>query len=124
MTGDPTSGLDAVVLDVCRLPVDFHTIGTVSAVELVRRSGYRSMRSDVTVGRVADCLRDHPDWVDRWFEWSADNRSSPAWYVLESGDGRFELGFFDGRATESTSFFTDRVEACATFVLRYLEGFR
>jgi hypothetical protein len=123
VTGGAASDLDAVVLSVCRLPLDFHTIRSVSAVELVRRSGYRSARSGVTVERLAACLRDHPDWVDQWFDWSADNRSSPAWYVRESGDGRHELGFYEGPSSAAPVLFADRAEACATFVLRYLEGF-
>ncbi len=113
--------VDDVVQAVCRLPLDFHATRTMSAVDLVRASGYPAVRSEVTVERLATCLRDHPDWVEQWFEWSADNRGSPAWYLLVSGSGEFQLGFYEGPDSQPPVTLTDKVHAAAEFVHRYLE---
>ena len=112
---------DDVVEAVCRLPLDFYAIESVSAVDLVRRSGYLALRHDVTVARLTTCLREHPGWVDAWFAWSADNRSSPAWYVRESNPGTFELGFYEGPGGVPTETLTDKTRAAAEFVHRYLD---
>ena len=46
--------------DVCRLAWDYHVIRTVSARELIARSGYRDRWRSITVGLLADTLAQHP----------------------------------------------------------------
>ncbi len=113
--------LDEIVESVCRLPLDYHAIGDVSAADLVQRSGYRTARPEVTVERLARCLRGHPDWVEEWFSWSADNRGSPAWYLLETKAGDFRLGFYEGPGSQPPVTITDKVQAAAEFVHHYFE---
>jgi hypothetical protein len=113
--------LDVVVAAVCRLPLDFHSIHTMSGVDLVRRSGYLSVRSDVTVERLSQCLREHPDWVNQWFAWSDDTRGSPAWRVFEKRSGQFHLSYYDEPGSPPPMVFTDKVQACAEYVHREIE---
>jgi hypothetical protein len=75
----------------------------------------------VTVDRLIACFREHPDWVERWFALSADNRSSPAWYVIEPKPEQFELGFYDGPGSRRQMTFTDKTEAASEFAFRCLE---
>jgi hypothetical protein len=116
---EPT--LEAVVQSVCRLPIDFDAKGDVSPADLVRRSGYRAARTEVTVERLAETLRAHADWVEEWFRWSADNRGSPAWYLVETQSGEFELGFYEGLSSQLPVTIADKVQATAEFVHRYVE---
>ena len=113
--------VDEVVLAVCRLPQDFYASKNLTVGDLVRSSGYPAIRSQLTIERLAACLRSHPDWVARWLDLSADNRSSPAWYVIEADQGEFHLGFYDGQRSEPPAVITDRVSAVAEFIHRYLE---
>ena len=106
---------------VCRLPIEFRH-GNVSAIDLVRRSGYVAARHDVTVDRLADCLATDPDFVDAWLKWSEDNRSTPAWYIKSLDTGAFEVGYFDHGRT-SQAMFDDRIRACAEYVRHYVEQF-
>jgi len=43
---------DQTIEALCRLPIDFHTLGNVSAVDLVVRSGYPAIASQVTADRA------------------------------------------------------------------------
>ncbi len=113
--------VDEVVEAVCRLPQDMHAAGNVTAVHLVKSSGYPAIRSQVTVERLAACLAEHPEWVDQWLDWSADNRSSPAWYVIEADQGEFHVGFYDGQRSEPPTVIADRLAAVTEFIHRYLE---
>ena len=110
-----------VVTAVCRLPIDFRR-GKVSAIALVRRSGYLAAPHEVTAERLADRLATDPDLVDAWLTWSEDNRSTPAWYIESLGKGGFEVGYYDHGRT-SQVVFDDRISACAEYVRRYLEQF-
>jgi hypothetical protein len=107
---------------VCRLPIDFHTLGDVSPVELVRRSGYRGQEGQVTVDVIADCLAKHNDWVEAWFVWSDDQRFSPAWWLNARSPSGYEVGYYDPKLARQAkpSFFEDKVSACAEFVIRVI----
>jgi hypothetical protein len=115
MSVDP----DATTVAICRLPLDFYTLGNVSPIELLRRSGYKAVRSEVTIERLSACLREHPSWVDPWFRWSEDNRSTPAWYVREVRPGEYELGSVDRHGSVTPRLvLDDKVAACAEYIHR------
>lgn len=105
---------------LCRLPVDFHALGNVSAIDLVIRSGYPAVASQVTADRARRCLAVHPDWVDAWFVWSDDQRSSPAWWLAETSATTYEVGYHDPNLEprEPPLVFKERVHACAEFMVR------
>jgi hypothetical protein len=109
---------------VCRLPIDFRSLGTFSEVDLVRESGYLSALSAVTVELLADCLANHPDWCDAWFGWSDDKRSSPSWWLDGTGPSEYRLGYYDPSLERQAEpiLFNDRVRACAEFVSLELES--
>ncbi len=101
------------------MPVDFYALGNVSALELVRRSGYPAARCEVTTERLAACLGGHPGWVDAWFGWSQDNRSTPAWYVRATTAGQYEVGSVGRDGSVATQLFMgDKVAACAEYICR------
>lgn len=78
------------------------------------------MRSEVTTELLASCLRRHPDWIEAWFRWSDDQRWSPAFYLIEVGDGAAELGYYDGSEGQPRRSFSDQAEAAAEFAIRTL----
>ena len=104
--------LSMTIEDVCRMPVDYHSFRTVSARELISRSGYRDRWNSITVEMLADTLGRHPDWVDAWIKWSEDKRVSSGWYIARREDA-FDVGHYP---TGTPVRYTDPIEACATFV--------
>jgi len=101
------------VEDVCRLPMDYESFGTKSAVELIARSGYRDRWRSITVRLLADTLGRHPDWVDAWIQWSADKRTSSGWYIRRCGESAFDVG---SHLDVPPVRYGDRTHACAAFV--------
>jgi hypothetical protein len=114
--------MDEIVEAVCRLPLD-HRSRNLSPVELVRQSGCLRDAAAVSVDRLLDCLVNHPRWVDSWFEWSADNRSTPEWWLSSEASGEYRLGYYDpaNRGQPHPLVFTDKARACAEFISRYVE---
>ena len=108
---DPRQAM--TVEDVCRLAWDYTTLRTVSARELIARSGYRDRWRSITVGLLADTLRRQPDWVDAWISWSEDKRVSEGWYINRRGDSAYDVGYYP---SEPPVRYGDRIEACAVFV--------
>ena len=101
------------VEDVCRLAWDYQAMRTMSARELIARSGYRDRWSSITVALLADTLGEHPDWVDAWIQWSADKRVSSGWYITPCGQSAFDVGY---HPTKPPIRYSDRTQACAVFV--------
>ena len=107
------SFLTMTVEDVCRLASDYHVIRTVSARELIARSGYLDRWRSIGVGLLEDALRQHPDWVDAWIQWSEDKRVSSGWYISSRGESAFDVGFYPAPPPVR---YGDRTQACAVFV--------
>lgn len=110
--------LPLVIETACRLPIDYEQLRDRSAVDLVRRSGLASRLDELSVERIHACLQQHPDWIDAWIHWSEDQRSRPAWYVIDRGPGlMLEVGYLDlSGFPRDQEQFADRTRACATFV--------
>ena len=116
------SELDETVDTVCLLPIDYASFRIYTAVELLRRSGYVAVQSEVTVERLAASLAAHPDWVDAWFVWSAETRAKTYLFIRDCGPEEWEVAWFDGDANQRSMRFVDRTWACAEYVLRELEA--
>ena len=105
-----------IAIDVCRMPLDFQS-GDQPPSELLRRSGYLTGRSGLTVETLVDCLSGHPDMVQAWTNWSRDKRADKGWYL----EG-LVVGYYEGGVRHTPMTFDDRVRACAEFVLREVES--
>jgi hypothetical protein len=114
---DPNAAADPflamAIEDVCRLAWDFHAMGTVSARELIARTGYSTRWRSVSVGLLADTLRAHPEWVDAWIQWSEDKRVSSGWYISRCGESAFDVGSYPSVPPVR---YRDQTQACAVFV--------
>jgi hypothetical protein len=109
--GDPS--LAMTVEDVCRLAWDYRTMRTMSARDLVARSGYRERWRSITVAMLEDTLRRHPEWVDAWIQWSEDKRVTSGWSITDCGESGFVVG---DDPTKPPVRYADRTLACAVFV--------
>lgn len=101
---------------VCRLPRDYRTIGTINIHDLLERAGYYKQPEVLTRDRIEDCLRQHPEWIEDWFIWSDDQRVTEAWVFSETSKGYIVYYYPVGESMK----FTDKIEACAEFILRQI----
>ena len=112
--------VDRTISALCQFPLDYRdkTLN-LSPRQLIARSGYPSVATQVTVERMAEFLATRPDLVDVWFRWSEDQRWSPAWWMSEQAPGEFRVGYYDPQAAAEPEplVFQNRVRACAEFAL-------
>jgi hypothetical protein len=113
-----TEDKDTVAERVCRLPVDFRTIRTVSSIALVQNSGYLERPTDLTRKSVLGVLRKSPSLIDEWLLWSENQRTTPAWAFYEVANG-YRVHLVGG---DEEMVFTDKFEACAEFVMRQIQS--
>lgn len=103
--------------------MDFRSLRNVSALQLVRQTDYESARAAISVELIAGCLGRHPDWIEAWLIWSADNRSSPSWWIKCTSPTSCSVGYYDSsHEHQKPPFrFDDKVRACAVYVLREVD---
>ncbi|MBI5032718.1 MAG: hypothetical protein HZB51_19515 [Chloroflexi bacterium] len=124
--GEISESQDAVA-NICRLPVDFKTLRTFSVIDLVQRSGIINEPQALSYDSIIKYLRDHSELIEAWLIHSDDQRCSPSWYFYRGykteEEGKWVVGFSpdtghfeDGERL----FFEDPFEACANFIIRYV----
>ena len=104
---------------LCRLPLDFHNIGTKSLLQLIEESGYHNNSEVVTEATLASLLGSKPDWCDAWIGYSQDRRTSSGW-TIQQDDDEFIVQYYPNGSTVLR--FTDRPAACAAFAIRELNS--
>jgi hypothetical protein len=111
--------VDNLIESICRLPDKFRSEGK-SILQIVSESGIEDSPSALTVKNIVPCLVAHPELVDKWLGWSADNRSSPSWYFREARVIGYEVGYYpDGEVLK----FVKRERACAEFIIRKVQTY-
>jgi hypothetical protein len=106
---------ETVVERLCSIPVDFHEQKNVSVVQLIERSGYLEAPGVLTVENLKTFLEKHPSLIDKWIQWSEDQRSYPAW-VFGRGTVGYYLYWFPANGEDYV--FGDGPQACAEFIIR------
>ncbi len=106
-----------MIEDVCRLPIDYHAIGTKTLIQLMEDAGYFDNPSAVTESAIQSCLAKHSDFCDAWIGYSQDRRTDSGW-VIDERKGVFTVFYYPNGSTKLK--FNDRSAACAAFAIREL----
>ena len=108
---------ESVTRRVCEIPSDHHALGkSVSA--LLKASGYLERRDLLTRESVAGYLREHPDMIAIWQQYSEDQRTSHGWYFT-TDESDVEVGHFHARHGRTrVQRYASREEACTEFILK------
>jgi hypothetical protein len=112
--------LDELVRNIIHIPRDFRRLNDVSVYTLLRRSGYFSSGSIVSVEAIRGALASEPKCVEDWLTYSEDKRCKSGWYFIQTGKNKHTVGFYptDGK---SPITYDDPLDACAVFIGKEIE---
>ncbi len=115
---------EAMLGNLCRMPIEHVRRGNVSMVGLLRESGYLEDLEDLDAALFEAWLRANPEYLDSWLFYSNDQRSSPTWYLHEPGqsESRWAIGYVTGKPDHEMLFYPDRFAATAQFIKKYVES--
>ena len=101
---------------LCELPRNYRSTG-LSLVETVKASGYFGEPTPPSQLEYETYIRNHPDLVADWVEYSGDQRCVPGWELSPPGEARkvWEVGRYPDIPPVT---YPDGVRACAAFVAR------
>lgn len=90
----------------------------LSLVQLLEQTGYRALRQQLSIALVQRYLKEHPEHLEVWEQYSEDKRTDGGSYLCRLGP-LWEVGEL---TTGRRKFFLSRSRACATFILRELDA--
>ena len=115
-----TTRHDAIAA-ICEFPAVLKSSG-LSIRETLSAIPYDKVRSNLTVSDLREYLRAHPGTIDSWRRYSADKRTSSGWYLVS--ESAWFVGYIGSDRGAAAESFDDPATACATFILRELDGIR
>ena len=118
--------MDPIVDALCTMPTRFHERGDISMIGLLRETGYNGPQSGVSEQDIEKHLRQHPDLVRVWTNYSEDQRCSPAWYLAQPGTSSdsaegWRVGYYAHDSRLPETLFPDEFVACAFYIAREVE---
>lgn len=109
-----------VVKNVISIPIDFHKTGNMSAVDLLRQSGYLQFQNEITVNDLYSQLKSEPDLIYSWLLWSLDKRTNIGWFILQRKH-TYTVGYNNNKAITRKKIFINKYKASAYFISKEIE---
>ncbi|MEZ4920432.1 MAG: hypothetical protein R2792_15120 [Saprospiraceae bacterium] len=108
------------VYNIISLPEQFYNPENKrSAAELLKGSGFFEFCNEIGQNEIEHFLRESPNLIDRWLEWSGDKRTDSGWYFDLDANHRYVVGFVSSQNTRiAPMIFSDKYVACATYIYR------
>lgn len=103
------------------MPRNFSKRGNISVISLLKEIGFFDQYSCLREEDIFYSLIQNPECVSDWIQWSDDQRSDQRWYFLEK-ESQYHVGFWSEKETIDPISFNDKNQACAFFIMRYLNG--
>jgi hypothetical protein len=87
--------------------------------------GYFQEHEKVSEKQIDLKLKQFPDCIDEWIQYSEDQRSDQGYLIMKNGL-RWDVKFWSSRdkTLNTSKTFTDKVEACAYFIKKEIEHIR
>ncbi len=94
-----------------------------SIFSLLNRVGYFLRYDEINSSVLYDTLLLHPSYVADWFEWSSSKRTT-GWFLKEDNESYLVGNYSNEKGINSVMIYTNRIEACALFIMKEIEDVR
>jgi hypothetical protein len=108
-----------ITLKIIQLPATFRRVGDRSIISLLQEIRYFEIHTDIDELKILEVIKEHPEYVKDWVEWSEGNRASEGPYLRQNDDGRGLVGYYPGN---DFKVYSDMYIACAAFIKLEIEG--
>ena len=115
--------IEEIIEKVIRFPYDYRTLGNVSPINLIKKSGYVELYQQINEEEIETVLKLNPHLINEWLLWSENKRSNPTWHFDKFEDGSYSVAYStEGIESEINTF--DKFKACAAFIKREMENYK
>ena len=113
-----------IINNILNLPARHSIYRDVSTKTLLSQTGYNGEYKNISVRDILAGLDENPVLADGWLTYSDDKRSGTGWYILDTGDEKYQVVYHPETPDIPLREYTDLNQACAAFIKQELEDIR
>lgn len=112
-----------VIQDIVRLPETFYKENDTSIYSLLQETKYFEISDLISEKDILNEIKNKPQYVDSWLEWSQNKRVSLGWYFTENNNNKYIVGYKSPSKNNTNIIieYENKYEACAAFIKREIE---
>lgn len=110
-----------VINRILSLPDKFQKLGNQTFDNLLKDSGYAEISGQIREDDILEAIKQHPEVVKSWFDWSENKRSSSGWFIKEDKE-KYVVSFFPDTEGKEITETKDIYKACACFIKKEIES--
>ena len=108
---------------IIRIPVEFMR-QSKSMHWLLKETTYFENYRAIGVDVIVEVLKEEPNYIENWLQYSDDQRCIPAFYFKQNGIDDYIVDRYPSIPDYPKIHTSDKFEACAVFIKRYCEQIR
>ena len=116
--------LSVTIDKIINIPIDFHTSQTKSWNTLLEESGYFENYYRIKLIDLANALKQSPNLISSWLQWSEDQRCTPTWVFSKGESGNYHVDHIPKDKKYEELSTNDEYYACAVFINYLIQSTR
>lgn len=113
--------LNDTINQIIDIPRRFYELKNISIYSLLEESGYFNVQQQINEANILVAIINNPRTVESWMRLSENKRIASGWYIADSGDDRYIVGYYPENEFDAIKY-QNANEACAAFIIKELEG--
>jgi hypothetical protein len=100
------------------IPRKFYKIKTISLNDLIKESGYKEWKDNISVQDIQGRLEESPEYIKEWEIFCDNKRTSGGWCInIDKNSNKYEVGQIAVKRSEKEWVkFSSHIEAIAFFI--------
>lgn len=103
---------------------NFYSPGDASMFSLLKESGYFELYELISETDIEKALSLYPECINEWLIWSENKRTGSGWYITQSENKNYLVGYYADADNIKTIEYTNAIEACSAFIMQEVEAIR
>ncbi len=117
--------INYVINNLIELPKKFWSAKNASIYKLLEDTGYFESSDQIEENDILEALIQKPGFINEWFIWSENKRSSSGWYIRKDDNDKYIVGYFSPqKINTSKNEYSDVKTACARFIKMEIEDIK
>jgi len=109
---------------IINIPCEYYALKNISFYTLLKNTGYFKINYEIDEADIVEALRNRPEIVQYWIQWSEDKRTDSGWYIEVVNSGRYIVGYYPANRNKKPKNYSDKIEACAAFIKREIQSIK
>lgn len=115
--------IDDIINKIILIPHKFNELKNISFYELLKETGYFQVYDKILEKMILKKLSLFPKYIEEWIIYSEDKRTNSGYYIKQEGNN-YIVGYLNNKGKSMQKKYSDKIEACASFIKYEIEEIR